>query len=1017
MIDDAPVRRIKQGVFQGYLCWDPDRVSETVNMDAASPAPSTLLAVHHPARIRRRAVGSTDQGEFVSEQEVLGHFLDPSHHLMILPILGESGTGKSHLVQWLRAQLDDVPTRRVIYVPRSGTGLRGLIELILDKMEGTDAARLRQQLAKAFSSTDRTQLPVQLLDAIAQELPNVVQGIQGRELRQRRGLASRLPPLLRDEVFRRWFLRPGGVIERFVNAVLDEGVRPVNERSGFAFTIEDFPEPDRLDEAELGKIGGYAARAFSEVSSAPALRQAAAALVTDALERAIPRVFGLTGEITLDAVFRETRRVLADRGVELILLIEDLTRFQGVDRDLIDALLEPPFQDGRRVLCDLRAAVAVTTGYFGRFLDTFATRAQYAGFEFLLDAPYGDASRGWSDEDVVDFVSRYLNATRVGADQLRQQYEHAGPAARTESRWIPSGCDDCPHRAICHEAFGEVDGRGLYPFNRQALRATAASVFNAGQFDPRGLLGRVVHATLVTHADDLQQGRFPSRAFAMAFPDAPPLPGTTTTAAGLHPDRDRREVLLRFWGGAPDRLVDLNPGIHTAFALPPVGVTREPPAEAPHPPRRQQRPEPKPSPSRSLEELVDRWASGQPLPRHATQELQRHLYRAVVEAVPWAALGVRPNHPYLVESSKARVFRQHSVHIEDALGTERAATTVTITLTRDDRDLLHFLARALELGAATALGAHGYAVLQSFVEQVALRVTTAIATEVDPESPQSKVGMLADRLAIGALALGVDGASGEPLELARSVLDDPADLRHATAATRWSGFVNELVDERSDAQALLVDLASTRQGATGQPSAYRIGRVARSLHRLVMEWGPRAARELPEGFHTRLGRISQRDLKVVADDETRRLIELAEALRLLLGDQTLKNDEFVRALSVAVDDAEAVECFPGNPMEFRGLIQWLSDVPLEEWRTLAERVPEPDAHTGARLARIAEIHKLNPQQGLATLKQLDDVLQTAEVTMRHRLDQLAQGGSESPLDLTINAARGLETSLRPEEDW
>jgi hypothetical protein len=248
------------------------------------------------------------------------------------------------------------------------------------------------------------------------------------------------------------------------------------------------------------------------------------------------------------------------------------------------------------------------------------------------------------------------------------------------------------------------------------------------------------------------------------------------------------------------------------------------------------------------------------------------------------------------------------------------------------------------------------------------------------------------------------------------VLDDPADLHHAMTATRWSGFVNELVDERSDAQALLVDLASTRQGATGQPSAYRIGRVTRSLHRLVMEWDPRAPRELPEGFHTRLSRISHRDLKVVADDETRRLTELAEALGLLLGDQPLKNDEFVRALSSAIDDAEAVGSFPGNPMEFRRLIEGLSDSPLEEWRTLAERVPESDAHIGARLGRIAEIHKLNPQQGLTTLKRLDDVLQTAEDTVRHRLDQLTQSSSESPLDLTINAARRLETSLRPEED-
>ena len=147
-------------------------------------------------------------------------------------------------------------------------------------------------------------LPTQLLDAIAQEVPNVAaDGSQGKDLRRRRGLAQRLPPLFRDEVLRRWFLRPGGVIERVVDSVLDAGVRPPNERSGFVFSVDDFPEADRLE--DLGRVGGYAQDIFAELSSAVVFRETAADLTTGALDRAIPRVFGLTGETTLDAVFRE----------------------------------------------------------------------------------------------------------------------------------------------------------------------------------------------------------------------------------------------------------------------------------------------------------------------------------------------------------------------------------------------------------------------------------------------------------------------------------------------------------------------------------------------------------------------------------------------------------------------------------------------------------------------------------------------------------------------------------------
>jgi hypothetical protein len=980
-------------------------------MDAASPAPSTLLAVHHPARIRKRAVGSTDEGQLVGEREVLDHFLDPSYPLMLLPVLGEAGTGKSHLVQWLRAQMDETPSRRVIYVPRSGTGLRGLIDLILEQMEGPEALRLREQLATAFGSTDRSLLPAQLLDVIAQEIPNVADdGSEARDLRRRRGLARDLPPLFRDEVFRRWFLRPGGVIERLVDAVLDEGVRPLSERSGFAFSVEDFPEADRLGDFE--RIGGFAQDAFAHLSSARVFRETAADLSTGALDRAIPRVFGLTGETTLDSVFRETRRILGQRGMELVVLIEDLTRFQGVDRSLVDALLEPPIQDGARVLCDLRAAVAVTSGYFARFLDTFASRAHYGGFEFVLDTPYGDPTRGWSDPDIADFVSRYLNASRIEASELKRSYDVAGPLARTDGSWIPSACEDCPHRVPCHEAFGAVDGRGLYPFNADALRAAAISIFTDGQFDPRGLLGRLVHTTLASYASDIQHGRFPSTSFAAGFPDAPPLPGTAATECARYPERDKREVLLRFWGGAPDHLSDLNLGIHTAFAIPPVGLVQSPSSPPPQPGQGPELPLPPPAPTppSGLEDLVARWASGQPLPRHATQSLQQALYKAVVACVPWAALGIRPNHPYFVEKAGARIFRPYSIHIEDGLGTERANTTVTVALTREDRDMLHFLARADGLGSATALGPQGYSTIRAYVDDLARQVTVALANAVDPASPGNPVDALVDRLAVGALALGIAENAHDPLDLARATLENLPSAQ-APAATRWASLTTELKSERRETQLVLTDLTSTRQGASPRPSMFRVGRVARRVARLIETWELSVARDLPDRFHERLGRLSSRDLRSTIDDECSRLTEAAAALRSLLGDVPVTSAGLAHALLGAIDDAESVNCLPANPIELRRLVENLERAPVDDWRRVTGRLPQPEEPIGDRLAAIASIQALHLQEGLAILRHIDEALNSAERTVADRLDELASGTAASPLDDAIAAIRRLTTAL------
>ena len=53
-----------------------------------------------------------------------------------MPIIGESGTGKSHLVRWLHLRTAGPSGRRVVYIPKYGTNLRRVIELILSDMDG-----------------------------------------------------------------------------------------------------------------------------------------------------------------------------------------------------------------------------------------------------------------------------------------------------------------------------------------------------------------------------------------------------------------------------------------------------------------------------------------------------------------------------------------------------------------------------------------------------------------------------------------------------------------------------------------------------------------------------------------------------------------------------------------------------------------------------------------------------------------------------------------------------------------
>ena len=109
--------------FAAFRCWTASRVQESVFGDIAQlglDADAVFLAAHTSLEIRHTK-GVHVETE-TPEQEVLysltASFGLPSKNTVIA-VTGASGSGKSHLVRWLRANLSDTDARyHLIYVPR-----------------------------------------------------------------------------------------------------------------------------------------------------------------------------------------------------------------------------------------------------------------------------------------------------------------------------------------------------------------------------------------------------------------------------------------------------------------------------------------------------------------------------------------------------------------------------------------------------------------------------------------------------------------------------------------------------------------------------------------------------------------------------------------------------------------------------------------------------------------------------------------------------------------------------------
>ena len=107
---------------------------------------STLTSLYSGDRPDRSAPLAYDESQLVND------FLAPKEFAFV-PVLGEAGTGKSHLVRWLSTQIPASANRHVLLIPKVDTNLRDVLEKIL-RLPGMEAPLFddyRSRLRRATS--------------------------------------------------------------------------------------------------------------------------------------------------------------------------------------------------------------------------------------------------------------------------------------------------------------------------------------------------------------------------------------------------------------------------------------------------------------------------------------------------------------------------------------------------------------------------------------------------------------------------------------------------------------------------------------------------------------------------------------------------------------------------------------------------------------------------------------------------------------------------------------------------
>ena len=493
------------------ICWRIEDIQRAapVGVEALTIgdpiADAIFVAVHQTVPVGLLpSLDTTAEPVAKSERDLLNNFLRPSmDEPLLLFITGAVGTGKSHMVRWLRSAVGARPEWHTVYIKKNDTSLTRVILEIIRGIDSQQANSVRERLQDVTEDSRRLDRMVFRFRAALDELVSFDEEPL-EEIRSQEGVVRRLEgsgldlvrrvskSLLGEAVLADHLQRVDGPLWRIVQySISREGKELPEDFDERALLLQD---TDLEIGADVVADASPAAKSAVKILTNHSVLRDVVLYLNSKLGKAKKDAF--TGRNTnVVALFEDVRKVIAERGQELCLFVEDLVVLNGIDLDLAQALTIPAGSD----LCRVRAAIAVTSGFLNG-LDTLRDR----GVHYTMDVKTDDLTT----EDRRAFVAKYLNAGRVGGDRLRQWHEGE------RSSPPPNACTSCARRAQCHETFGaSVDGHGYFPFNGPALDYLVGQASKA-KFWPRNIVREVVRNCTETADTELRdRSMFPSQHF------------------------------------------------------------------------------------------------------------------------------------------------------------------------------------------------------------------------------------------------------------------------------------------------------------------------------------------------------------------------------------------------------------------------------------------------------------------------------------------------------------------------
>ena len=850
---------------------------DCIKPEAENPSDAVFLAVHQQMTFVRTSF-ATQQKETRTEKQLLNAFLrdDPSGRI-IMPILGESGIGKSHLIRWLDVQLrqrTDDKNRHVIRIPKSSS-LKSVLGRILDGLEGPRYQEIREQLKSAREQMDdigaRNRVRAELLSAIERKYAAASERKakakkSGGEISEEdklwigHGDSRALRAIFNDPATDKLFLegtkdRPGIISEISRHLTKDSKEEDAPRRQ---FEDDDFLVPDALAESVNQNASPIANKYLQRLAGSNGKhREAAVKLLNKIVDDAIAPL-ATPADTSLAELFYEVRRQLLQEGRELVLLVEDFAVLAGVQGALLDAMIREGEVGGKAEACMIRTALAVTDGYFEDF-DTVKTRAVHG---WRIEAITSDEDESTTVDRISNFVAAYVNAARIGATKLEKHYL-ASKGKQYEVPHASKLIDPSERDSEVISGFGvSATGLSLFPFNRFAVSELASWKLRNTQgelrFHPRSIINEIVLPVVKNYRPDFEKGTFPPLDF-LGFARNKFQADLIQEVRRMQSDAQtqwRLLYLLRFWGGNPSKTKDSKVPlqIFEAFKLSPLDPnakvdvpdikTKKTDKDEVVPP--QDDPKSGSAEPKEIANLVERlesWREGTPesaLSQGDSNKLRKLIGETIFDAINWESL-------LLQQIKRADCsFAWKNTLIPNAKGNQASEVDAFVIVESQEsfKEENANLRIFLELRALVRFshyrnwnypdGEFDYARLANFIQS-----RVPLASQWVVERYQNVKGdvvpSIVQTLLWQSRILNVQAAQrSDDAGLVSSLFE--ADIPSGQRDDDWQFFLLECENTRPTLQQLLIERVVARQGTGKSVHAIDAMQIVPIVKKLKKEW-------------------------------------------------------------------------------------------------------------------------------------------------------------------------------------